>query len=54
MTKRLIERARRIQKQPWNRRGADKTWVPHAMWQQQLLLRQAREAWAMPDDEDER
>jgi hypothetical protein len=32
MSQRLIELANRIQQQPWNRPGSDKTWVLHAMW----------------------
>jgi hypothetical protein len=31
MSKRLIEIARRIEEQPWNRPGTDKTWVLEAM-----------------------
>ncbi len=32
---RLRELARRIQGQPWNRPGSDKTWVLRALWEQQ-------------------
>ncbi len=31
MTEQLIEIAMRIENQPWNRPGADKTWVLNAM-----------------------
>jgi hypothetical protein len=31
MTEQLIELARRIEGQPWNRPGTDKTWVLQAM-----------------------
>jgi hypothetical protein len=44
MTERLIELARRIQARPWNRPGTDKTWVLHAMWEQQAFRREIRDA----------
>jgi hypothetical protein len=57
MTKRLVELARRIQEQPWNRPGTDKTWVLRAMWEQQVLQRELLEAHAAGirsvDDEDD-
>jgi hypothetical protein len=37
MQERLIEIARRIQAQRWNRPGTDKTWVLHALWEHRLL-----------------
>ncbi len=44
MDQRLIELARRIQKQPWNESGSDKTWVLEAMRQSQLFAQEVREA----------
>jgi hypothetical protein len=37
MPERLIEIARRIQAQRWNRPGTDKTWLLHALWEHRLL-----------------
>jgi hypothetical protein len=44
MTDRLIEIARRIECQPWNRPGADKTWVLNAMWNQLQFEHEIRQA----------
>lgn len=44
MTDRLIELARHIESQPWNRLGADKTWVLNAMWNQLQFEREIRQA----------
>ena len=44
MTDRLIELARRIKRQPWNRPGTDKTWVLNAMWNHLLFQREIRQA----------
>lgn len=33
MSQRLLEIARRVQAQPWNRPGTDKTWVLYALWE---------------------
>ena len=37
MSERLLEVARRIQAQPWNRPGTDKTWVIQALWEYQAF-----------------
>ncbi|MEZ4282831.1 MAG: hypothetical protein R3F21_24800 [Myxococcota bacterium] len=42
MTDRLIALARRIERQPWNRPGTDKTWVLNAMWNQIQFSREIR------------
>ena len=44
MSERLIEIARRIESQPWNRPGTDKTWVLHALWTQQRFEQEVRRA----------
>ena len=44
MSKRLIEIARRIESQPWNRPGADKTWVLNAMSTQQKFIGEIQQA----------
>lgn len=44
MSERLIEIARRIESQPWNRPGTDKTWVLSAMWTQQRFQEEVRQA----------
>ncbi len=44
MSKRLIEIARRIESQPWNRPGTDKTWVLNAMSTQQQFIREIQQA----------
>ena len=44
MTDRLIELARRIEHQPWNRPGTDKTWVVNAMWNQLQFANEVRQA----------
>lgn len=36
--------AERIERQPWNRPGTDKTWVLNALASQQRLLAEARAA----------
>lgn len=41
---RLIELARRVQSQPWNASGADKTWVLDALRESQLFQREVRQA----------
>lgn len=48
MTERLIELARRIESHPWNRPGADKTWVLNAMWNQLQFEREIRQAKRVP------
>ena len=40
MPDRLIELARRLERQPWNAPGTDKTWVLLALWQHQLFSRE--------------
>jgi hypothetical protein len=42
MTERLIELARKIESQPCNRPGTDKTWVLEAIWQRQRFEREIR------------
>lgn len=49
MTDRLIELARRIERQPWNRPGTDKTWVLNAMWNQ---IQFSKEIRRVPDDRE--
>lgn len=44
MSERLIELAHRIQEQPWNRPGSDKTWVLHAMSTYRKFQDEVREA----------
>ncbi len=40
----LCEIARRIESQPWNRPGADKTWVLNAMSTQQQFQKEVGKA----------
>ncbi len=40
----LTELAARIQARPWNRPGADKTWVLHAMWSHRVFREQVQNA----------
>ncbi len=44
MSEELSEIARRIERQPWNRPGTDKTWVLHAMWTQHRFREEVRQA----------
>ena len=44
MSETLIEFARRLQQQPWNRSGTDKTWVLQALRQHQLFSKEVRSA----------
>ena len=44
MSKRLIEIAKRIEIQPWNRPGTDKTWILNAMSTQQRFRKEVRQA----------
>jgi len=44
MSKRLIEIAKRIESQPWNRPGTDKTWVLNAMATQLRFQEEVRQA----------
>jgi hypothetical protein len=44
MSGKLIELARRLERQPWNRPGTDKTWVLQALWQHQLFSKEVRGA----------
>jgi hypothetical protein len=40
MSERLTELALRIERQPWNAPGTDKTWVLEALWQHQLFVKE--------------
>jgi hypothetical protein len=42
--RRLVEVARRIQGEPWNRPGTDKSWVLRVMWDRQRFEREVRDA----------
>ncbi len=44
MSDRLIEIARRVEAQPWNRAGTDKTWVLQAMWEHLRFQQEVRSA----------
>lgn len=44
MTERMTLLARRIEDQPWNRPGTDKTWVLETMWQRMRFEREVRMA----------
>ena len=44
MAQRWNEIARRVQAEPWNRPGTDKTWVLNALWQHRLFAREVRNA----------
>ena len=44
MSNELLELARRIEGQPWNRPGTDKTWVLNAMAAHQKFLREIEQA----------
>jgi hypothetical protein len=44
MSESLLELARRIEGQPWNKRGADKTWVLNAMATLQRFQEEVRQA----------
>lgn len=44
MSEHLIEIARRIESQPWNRPGTDKTWVLYALWTRQRFQQEVRQA----------
>ena len=44
MGEKLIEIARRVEGQPWNRPGTDKTWVLNAMSARQQFEQEVREA----------
>jgi len=44
MTPRLTELAERIQQQPWNRPGSDKTWVVDALAQYRKFQQEIRQA----------
>jgi len=44
MADRLIELAARIERQPWNRPGTDKTWVLSALSEHQKWLRAVKRA----------
>jgi hypothetical protein len=44
MSETWVEIARRIQHQPWNRPGTDKTWVLHALWQHRAFSKEVRNA----------
>ncbi len=44
-----LEVARPIERRPWNRSGADKTWILNAMWEHLLLIREVR--WERCDKE---
>lgn len=44
MSERLIELARRLERQPWNAPGSDKTWVLQALWQHQRFSKEVRSA----------
>ena len=37
MSDALIDYARRLEQQPWNEPGTDKTWVLQALWQHRLF-----------------
>jgi hypothetical protein len=49
MTDRLIELARRIESQPWNRPRTDKTWVLNAMWNKIQFDKEILRAKRVPD-----
>ena len=44
MSEDLLEIAREIERQPWNRPGTDKTWVLCAMWTQRRFQDEVRRA----------
>jgi hypothetical protein len=44
MSDRLIELARRIEQQPWNQPGTDKTWVLQVLWHHRLFSREVGRA----------
>jgi hypothetical protein len=44
MSETWIEFAHRLQRQPWNRPGTDKTWVLQALWQHQRFSAEIRRA----------
>ena len=44
MSKTLIEYARRLQQESWNRPGTDKTWVLQALWQHRKFAAEVRSA----------
>jgi hypothetical protein len=44
MSETLIQLARRLERQPWNRPGTDKTWVLQALWQHRLFAREVASA----------
>jgi hypothetical protein len=44
MSERLTEIAKRIESQPWNRPGTDKTWVLNAMSTQRMFQKEVRQA----------
>ncbi len=48
MAETWIELARRLQQQPWNRPGTDKTWVLQALRQHRLFSKEVRSAERVP------
>ena len=44
MANRWAETARRIQAEPWNRPGTDKTWVLNALSQHRLFSKEVQNA----------
>ena len=44
MSEAWVEFARRLQQEPWNRPGTDKTWVLQALWQHRLFSKEVRNA----------
>jgi hypothetical protein len=44
MSETLLQLARRIERQPWNRPGSDKTWVLEALWQHRLFAHEVASA----------
>ena len=44
MSRKLTELANRIQQQPWNRPGSDKTWVVEAMATYRKFQNEVRQA----------
>jgi hypothetical protein len=46
---RLAELARWLESRPWNRPGADKTWVLKAMWEHARFMREVKKAERVRD-----
>ena len=44
MSEKLVQLARRLEQQPWNRPGADKTWVLLALAEHQRFAREVASA----------